>query len=89
LHLSSQLAIREKIFAAHTMSDDALERRITELESRLTFQDDTVAALNDALAHQQQLIHQLHRSLEKLIEQLEESLEQDSDPQIEPPPPHY
>jgi SlyX protein len=71
------------------MTDHSLEQRITDLESRLTFQDDTLSALNDALAHQQQVIGQLHRSMERLIEQLEASREASADPLNEPPPPHY
>lgn len=71
------------------MTDDTLEQRIIELETRLTFSDDMVAALNDAVAHQQQEIRQLHRSMERLIEQIGASSEQEPATGIEPPPPHY
>jgi len=71
------------------MPDESLEQRINELESKTAFQDDAITALNDALAHQQQTIRQLQRSMEKLIEQINEDRDQQSDPANEPPPPHY
>lgn len=70
------------------MSKVSLEQRINELESRLAFQDDTVGALNDALARQQQIIRTLQRSMEKLIEEVDDIREQPSEGE-EAPPPHY
>ena len=70
------------------MSSSSLQNRIDELETRLTFQDDIVASLNDALAQQQRSIMQLERSIEKLMEQIEESGYPSTDA-AEEPPPHY
>jgi uncharacterized coiled-coil protein SlyX len=36
-----------------------LEERVTDLESRLAFQDDTIQALNDELVAQQRVIERL------------------------------
>ena len=71
------------------MSNNSLQDRIDELESRVAFQDDTLHTLNLALGQQQQSILRLERSIEKLLEQLEEAREQPLTPLDEPPPPHY
>jgi SlyX protein len=69
---------------------DDLEQRLTELEVRLTFIDDAVAALTAADAEQAMRI----QSLEHLVSQLRSELSavrtaQGHDPHSEPPPPHY
>ena len=67
--------------------------RIAELETRLEFQDETLARLNDELVLQQQRVFQLDKTLKLLINQLQEkSLHIDhsiADPEDETPPPHY
>ena len=67
-----------------------LEQRMTELEIKLTFVDDTVRALADADADQslrmaglEQTVRDLRRELATL------RLAQADDPHGEPPPPHY
>lgn len=71
-----------------------LERRLIELETRLSFQEHALAEVSDALAaartessHNALL---LHRALEDL-RQLRGALSADltGDPGNEPPPPHY
>lgn len=69
---------------------DSLEQRLTELEVRLTFIDDTVQALADAdgtqslrIATLERLVHDLRSELASL------RLGQAHDPHSEPPPPHY
>lgn len=37
----------------------SLEERVTDLESRLAFQDDTIQALNDVLVAQQRVVERL------------------------------
>lgn len=67
-----------------------LEQRLTELEVRLTFIDDTVHALGAADAEQALRI----ASLERLVRDLRSELaglraDASHSPQDEPPPPHY
>lgn len=71
-------------------SEQQLEARIIELESKLAFQDDTIEKLNAVVTQQQTQLDQLHSSLEKLREWIK-NLQQ---PNIatsneETPPPHY
>jgi len=66
---------------------DADER--IEVETRLLFQEDTIAKLNDALIDQQRQIDQLRETLERVVELLER---RDADPNFsitEERPPHY
>ncbi|MAC35138.1 MAG: hypothetical protein CME38_16280 [Haliea sp.] len=62
-----------------------------DLQSRLSFQDDTLQSLQDALAEQQQLVLRLQRRLLALESRLEEGSLFDQlpgDPAAEVPP-HY
>ena len=68
---------------------EQLIERITELENRLEFQDETIASLNDALVAQQRKYFELDRTVKLLIKQLQERWENPPDPGAEPPPPHY
>ena len=68
------------------MSDDS--QRISELESRLEFQDETITRLNDALVAQQNRLDQLEKRQQQLIEHLKSAQAKD-DLGKEPPPPHY
>ncbi|WNL47814.1 SlyX family protein [Dyella sp. BiH032] len=68
----------------------SLEQRLTELEVRLTFLDDTVNALVAAETAQAQrvlVLEQLLRGLREELVALRTS--QAHDPHSEPPPPHY
>ncbi|MAD06698.1 MAG: SlyX protein [Gammaproteobacteria bacterium] len=69
-----------------TLSDDS--QRISELESRLEFQDETITRLNDALVAQQNRLDQLEKRQQQLVEHLQSTQAKD-DPAKEPPPPHY
>jgi SlyX protein len=69
---------------------EALELRLTELEIKLTFVDDTVRALAQADADQSLRIAELERTLRDLRRELASlRLAQADDPHGEPPPPHY
>lgn len=71
------------------MSDlKILADRIDTLESRLTFQDHTIEALNKTVTEQWAKIDALTRQLVALSEQLRETESQMSGPTNEPPP-HY
>lgn len=66
-----------------------MEERVTELESRLTFQDDTIQALNDVLVAQQRLLERLQLQVEALAKRQEEAGGQFEVAEDEVPPPHY
>ena len=69
------------------MSDE----RITELEMKLTFQENTVDELNKVIYNQQQQIDRLRKELNSLKDQFKSLM--DSGPghnaADEKPPPHY
>lgn len=66
-----------------------LDTKIELLETRLTFQEDTIEALNKVLIQQQQDIEHLKRLVEILQERVKQSLNLNSEIGAEEPPPHY
>ena len=71
-------------------SNDALARRLDEMEVKLTFIDEAVQALTTADADQSQRIAALERALRDLRgEMAAMRVAQGDDPHNEPPPPHY
>ena len=68
-----------------------LQARVTELESRVEFQDETIAQLSDQIARQQQAYFALTKKFDLLIQRLRAGPEDapGADPREEPPPPHY
>lgn len=66
-----------------------LEQRVVELESRLAFQDDTIAALNDELVAQQRIIERMQMQIVELARRQEEGAGQFGLAEGEAPPPHY
>jgi len=71
------------------MSDaDHLRERIEVLETRLTFQDETIETLNNTVTAQWLKIDALARQLEALSERLREAEANVSGAANEPPP-HY
>ena len=74
-----------------TAEIDALKTALSEVQSQLAFQDEIVAALNDALASQQQDILLLRRQLELLKQRLDEQAlgGVSSAPVTDQKPPHY
>ncbi len=69
---------------------DTLEQRLTDMEIKLTFIDDTVQALASADADQSVRIASLERALRDLRGELSSMrIGQADDPHSEPPPPHY
>lgn len=70
----------------------AYDERITELESRLEFQDETIQRLNDEMVQLQHKLFAQEKQLKHLSErqQMLAGNDDGADPnQIEPPPPHY
>ncbi|PYY92403.1 hypothetical protein DNK59_02295 [Pseudomonas sp. TKO26] len=67
----------------------SLEARITDLESRLAFQDDTIQALSDELVSQQKVLERLQLQMSALLKRQEEMAGQFESFEEEAPPPHY
>ncbi|MCO7571367.1 SlyX family protein [Pseudomonas chlororaphis] len=67
----------------------SLEARVTDLESRLAFQDDTIQALNDVLVSQQKVLERLQLQMSALLKRQEEMVGQFESFEEEAPPPHY
>ncbi|CAH0142800.1 hypothetical protein HNO91_16190 [Pseudomonas corrugata] len=66
-----------------------LEARVTDLETRLAFQDDTIQALNDVLVEQQRVVERLQLQMAALLKRQEEMAGQFESVEEEAPPPHY
>ena len=66
-----------------------LEDRVTELESRQAFQDDTIQSLSDVLATQQRAVERLQLQMAALLKRQEEMAGQFETFEEEAPPPHY
>lgn len=66
-----------------------LQSRVVELESRLAFQDDTIATLNDVVVEQQRAIERLQMQIAVLARRQEEMAGQFGIAEDEAPPPHY
>ena len=67
-----------------------LEDRLTELEVRLAFVDDTMAALNATVSEHDRVLQEMRLAIERLRAELggvRTALAQDV--RDEPPPPHY
>ena len=66
--------------------------QLVELQSQVAFQEDTIAALNEALAGQQQEILVLREQLTLLKQRLEEQaaqIDQGAPAAADEKPPHY
>jgi SlyX protein len=70
------------------MSDaKSLSDRVDVLETRLTFQDETIETLNKTITAQWQQIDALTRQVEAISERLHEA--EANAPAANEPPPHY
>lgn len=70
-------------------SSEALEARITELEIKLSFAEDTVESLNASVFRQQQQIDLLVQEIRALRQQLHSSLPNEQRSLRDELPPHY
>jgi SlyX protein len=69
---------------------DTIEQRITELEIRLTHQDESIESLSNTIIRQHNEIDTLKLRLEILEKRLKQASEsQIADQKDETPPPHY
>lgn len=81
--------------ATKTSSQDELARqdeRISELESRLEFQDETIQKLSDEMVQLQGKLFAQYKQLKRVMDRLKAAAgdEDGADPnQVELPPPHY
>ncbi len=66
-----------------------LEQRITDLEARLAFQDDTIQTLSDVLFAQQRTVERLQAQLGVLARRQEDMQSRMGGEEDEAPPPHY
>jgi SlyX protein len=71
----------------------SLQSRVDELETRLAFQEDTLQALNEQLAHQQSVTEQQQQMLQVLYAQVRDvqdaSSAEGAAPDSQERPPHY
>ena len=63
-----------------------MQDELFELQMQLSYQEDTIAQLNDVVTRQQQDIQRLTEALARLKKQFEEMVESETQ---EAPPPHY
>lgn len=73
------------------MSATELEGKVTDLECKLAFQEDTIDQLNETIIQQQKQIDTLVNYLQKMQAQIS-TLQEDNSimpAEQEPPPPHY
>ncbi len=66
-----------------------LEQRVVDLETRLAFQDDTIAVLNDVVVEQQRVIERMQLQIMELARRQEEGANRFSLAEGEALPPHY
>ena len=66
-----------------------MEERLIELETRMTFQEGTLADLNDVIIEQRGLIEALQREVMVLRERMKALSASPIEGGAEPPPPHY
>ncbi|WP_185964281.1 SlyX family protein [Aliikangiella marina] len=71
-------------------SETNIADRLAELELKVTFQDDLIEKLNQALIQQQDDIRMLTKLLEKMSSDMQDLQESSViDQKLEVPPPHY
>ncbi|MDO6452842.1 SlyX family protein [Neptunomonas phycophila] len=71
------------------MPENDQEQRISDLEMRVAFQEDTLDKLSDVIAEQDRIITDLRRAITLLNDQLKKVDTRQDLPSDEPPPPHY
>ncbi|MGM0953465.1 MAG: SlyX family protein [Pseudomonadota bacterium] len=72
------------------MSENAVEKRLAELEMRLAFQDDVINTLSDQVAKQEMDLRELWEAKRLMHKQLKDMAPSNLKPEEEEtPPPHY
>jgi len=70
-------------------NDDTLGARIDALETRLTYQDETIETLNKTVTEQWRQIDALTRRMTGLADRLQQAENTISERGAHEPPPHY
>ena len=70
------------------MAEQDIAARIEDLETKLTFQEDTIQKLNDVIVTCQTRVDEHDAMIRMLMEQVR-TAEHIINPEGEPPPPHY
>ena len=70
------------------MTEQDIANRIEDLETKLTFQEDTIQKLNDVIVTCQTRVDEHDAMIRMLTEQVR-TAEHIINPEDEPPPPHY
>ena len=70
------------------MAEQDTAVRIEDLETKLTFQEDTIQKLNDVIVTCQTRVDEHDAMIRMLMEQVR-TAEHIINPEDEPPPPHY
>lgn len=75
--------------ASQQRTDSLLERRVSELETRLAFQDDVIDQLNSVVTRQDEELRSIRRQLEEILQETRQLTDQLSPDTVNEPPPHY
>ena len=70
------------------MTEQDIANRIEDLETKLTFQEDTIQKLNDVIVTCQARVDEHATMIRMIMEQIR-TVDQVVKPEDEPPPPHY
>lgn len=71
---------------------DALQEQLIELQTRVSYQDDTLAQLDDVIAEQDRMIQMLQKQMIALVKKHDEmdySMENSGGKPSDERPPHY
>ena len=66
-----------------------MQNELLELQTQLSYQEDTIAQLNEVVTRQQKDIDRLKEAIAQLKKQFEEMVAEQLESQEELPPPHY
>ena len=70
------------------MTEQDIANRIEDLETKLTFQEDTIQKLNDVIVACQARVDEHDAMIRMIMEQVR-TTDRIVKPEDEPPPPHY
>ena len=70
------------------MTEQDIANRIEDLETKLTFQEDTIQKLNDVIVTCQARVDE-HDSMIRMIMEQVRTADRIVKPEDDPPPPHY